>query len=101
MFVSPGDLVEAEIPPVQILFEMERSIEIFLGLWILTSGFEGGKGGLRPRLVRNKAQNRIWLETVLEMLMKEVMEVVILCAYVEVEELVVEVELFSSVLESC
>ena len=33
-------------------------------------------------------------------LMIEVMEEVILCVYVEVEELVVEEELFSSVLES-
>ena len=97
-------MAKVEIPPGLILFEEERSIEIFLYLEIFSSGGLGGTGGLRPRWVSSKAQNKTELEIVSEMLMlmTEVMEVVSLCGYAEVEELVeaVAVELFSSVLES-
>ena len=93
MVVSPGYLAEAEIPPDPRLFERERSSEIIPGLEIFSPGSVLGTGGPKLRL-----------EIVLEMLMvlmTEVMEEVIPCVYVEVEELVVEEELFSSVLESC
>ena len=95
-----------EIPPGRILFEKEkeRSTEIFLYLEIFSQGGLEGTAGLILRLGRSKAQKKKVLEIVLEMLMlmTEVMEVVILCSYAEVEELVeaVEVELSSSVLES-
>ena len=98
MVVSPGCLAEAEIPPDPRLSERERrerrerSSEIVPGLEIFSPGSVLGTGGPRLRL-------EIALE-MLMVLMTEVMEEVIPCVYVEVEELVVEEELFSSVLES-
>ena len=65
--VSPGDLAKVEIPPGQILFEKERSIEIFLYLWILSPGSVLGTGGLILRLARSKAQRKNVLEIVWEM----------------------------------
>ena len=112
MFVFPGYLAEAGIPPDPRLFERERkerrerrerSSEIIPGLEISSPGSELGTGGPRLRLVWSEAQKKRGLEIVLEMLMVlmiEVTEEVIPCVYVEVEELVVEEELFSSVLES-
>ena len=101
--VSPGDLAKVEIPPGQILFEKERSIEIFLYLWRSSPGSVLGKGGRILRLVRSKAQRKNGREIDEEMLMvmRKVMEGLTLSANIEGEELVVavEVELFSSVPE--
>ena len=104
ILVSPGDLAKVEIPPGRILFEEERSIEIFLYLEILSPGWTGGTGGRILRFERNEAQKKKGLEIVLEMwmMMMKVMEVATLYLDVELEELEVEVavELFSSVPES-